>query len=302
LLGRIHQEGLFADDLSPARPLVKWAGGKNALLPILRRLLPHDLERYAEVFVGGGALFFNLAFPNSLISDTNDELIHFYSIVRDLPEALLESVRRMPISAEFYYQLRAKDPGSLEPVERAARFIYLNKTCYNGLYRVNRQGQFNTPFGKRTNVTILAQEELHRASALLRQTEISCEHYTHALSRLKEGDFAYLDPPYLPVGHYSDFNRYTRDFFTEADHVTLANEYAQLGRQGVKALLSNSYHERILSLYKGFEVTIVTASRQINCDPSRRGEIREVIVANYPVEIPEGVPAHKVHGQQTGGA
>lgn len=290
------KERLFPDLLLPAKPLVKWAGGKGSLVPVLTKLLPSSMERYAEVFVGGGALFFSLGLPECLIADTNAELIHFYSVVRDSPDSLFESVRKLPISEEFYYQMRAKDPESLGTVERAARFIYLNKTCYNGLYRVNRRGQFNTPFGKKTNVTVLNKRQLLRASQVLQRTEIVCCDYRAALSNLEARDFVYLDPPYLPLGGYSDFNRYTRDFFTEEDHILLADEYRKLSERGVRALLSNSYNDKILSLYHDYEVVIVTATRQINCDPKGRGAIQEVIVANYPLESPLGFPTHKVHG------
>jgi len=290
------EQKLFPDLLLPGKPIVKWAGGKANLVPVLSKLLPSRVERYAELFVGGGALFFSLGLPGCLIADSNAELINFYTLVRDAPDSLLESVGKMPISAEFYYDLRAKAPESLPPVERAARFIYLNKTCYNGLYRVNRRGQFNTPFGKRTNVTVLDEGQLHRASELLLRTEIVCEDYKTALTRLQPGDLVYLDPPYLPLGGYSDFNRYTRDFFTEADHVLLADEYRKLADRGVRALLSNSYNDRILSLYEDYEVLIVTARRQINCDAKRRGKIREVIVANYPLERSVRLPADQVHG------
>jgi len=298
----VSSERLFPDVLLPAKPVVKWAGGKSSLVPVLTELLPSAFDRYAEVFVGGGALFLSLGLPGCLISDTNEELIHFYTIVRDAPGALLEAVRQMPICHEFYYELRAKDPELLNDVERAARFIYLNKTCYNGLYRVNRRGQFNTPFGKKSNVTVLNKRGLLRVSQILQRTEILCGDYRDGLSRLRAGDFVYLDPPYLPLGGYSDFNRYTRNFFTEQDHLQLAEEYRKLSERGVKALLSNSYHDTTLSLYRDFEVIIVTASRQINCDPKGRGEIQEVVVANYPLERPVGLPAHKIHGQQTGGA
>jgi DNA adenine methylase len=287
--------------LRSGKPLVKWAGGKSGLLPTLKKLLPRTFNRYAEAFAGGAALFFDLALPDSMICDTNPELIHFYCIVRDHPEELFAAVQTMRISERDYYEVRQRDPESLDRIERAARFIYLNKTCFNGLYRVNKKGRFNTPFGKRTDVTIVNKQDLLRASDILRKAEIVCADYTAILPRLRPGDFVYLDPPYLPLGGYSDFNRYTRDFFTEEDHVRLAGEYRTLTDRGVMALLSNSYHERILSLYQDFEVIVVTASRQINCDPTGRGEIKEVIVANYPVEVPERISANKIHGQQAGG-
>lgn len=279
------QQVLFA--LHPKtriRPLLKWAGGKTQLLPILRGVLPASFSRYVEPFLGGGALFWHLALPGSLVSDSNEELLHFYSVVRDDPDGLLQLVRAMPVGKEGFYRIRAQRTASLGAVERAARFVYLNKTCYNGLYRVNRKGEFNTPFGGKTDVTILDEENLYQASRLLRQTELVCQDYRSALSQLKSGDFVYLDPPYLPVGKYSDFRRYTSDTFTEQDHATLACDFSGLAERGIKALLSNSFNQLFASLYKGHWHTYVLANRQINCQPTGRGKIKEILVANYPAE------------------
>ncbi len=166
------QELLFPKSgLGPVKTLLKWAGGKTQLLPDLRKAMPPKFSRYVEPFLGGGALFFDLAHPGSLVADSNQELIHFYAIVRDFPDALFEAANAIPITKENFYRVRSQSPDSLSPIQRAARFIYLNKTCYNGLHRVNRKGQFNTPFGGKTTVTILDQGNVLKASELLKHSE-----------------------------------------------------------------------------------------------------------------------------------
>lgn len=275
------KQGLFNKGL---KPLVKWAGGKTALIPTLKSLLPQNFNRYCEPFIGGGALFWDIACDGSIISDSNEELIHFYNTVRDFPEELYEVIQSMVISEDEYYRIRSLSPTSLDDTYRAARFIYLNKTCYNGLYRVNRKNQFNTPFGKKTDVNITDKERLLDASELLKQTNIICGDYDEALDLLDENDFAYLDPPYLAVSKYSDFNRYTKNFFVYEDQVALSNKFREITERGVLALMSNSYNELLLPLYKDFHIKEVLASRQINCKSSGRGKIKELIISNYPIE------------------
>lgn len=243
------QKSLFQGlHVQKIKPLLKWAGGKSKLLPVLRNLIPPKIDRYVEPFLGGGALFFDLALPHSLVSDSNPELINFYIVVRDFPDELLKSVKIMPVTKKDFYKIRAQIPKSLSPVERAARFIYLNKTCFNGLYRVNRKGQFNTPFGGRTHVKIADEDNLYRAASLLKQVDIKCIGYSMILTKLTKKDFVYLDPPYVPISRYSDFNRYTRDFFTDDDQIQLAEEFRKISDRGVKALLSILNYTIALSL------------------------------------------------------
>jgi DNA adenine methylase len=285
LLEKTAQQILFPDlRTGLIKPLLKWAGGKSQLLPVLREAIPVNFTRYVEPFFGGGALFWDVALSGSLIADSNPELIHFYTVVRDLPEALLEAVNEIPITKEHFYRVRSQVPDSLSPIQRAARFVYLNKTCYNGLYRVNRKGQFNTPFGGKTNVTILEEENVLKASELLKQSELACADYRIILPKLKRGDFVYFDPPYMPIGRYSDFRRYTTHFFSEKDQINLAEEFSKLAGRGIKALLSNSFNKLILSLYKGHWHKYVQANRQINSRPKGRGKIMEILVSNYPLE------------------
>jgi DNA adenine methylase len=277
--------GLFPETLAgPERPLLKWAGGKRQILPILRKAMPKEFSRYAELFFGGGALYWSLALPGSLIADSNPELINFYEVVRDKPDGLLSAVEKLPITKEDYYRIRSILPETLTSVERAARFVYLNKTCYNGLYRVNRNGLFNTPFGARTEAKLLEESDVLAASAVLMRTQVVCADFRESMSLLQEGDFVYLDPPYLPLGGYSDFKRYTRDFFNEAHHIRLAVEFGKLRARGVMALLSNSASPKIKSLYKAFCCVTVMAARQINCNGKGRAKIPELLVANYPLE------------------
>ncbi len=279
------EQQLFDDiSLKGLKPLVKWAGGKSALISTLKPLLPKSFNRYCEPFVGGGALFWDLSIENSIISDSNEELIHFYKVVRDYPEELFNFISSMVVSEDEYYRIRGLSPSLLDDIHRAARFIYLNKTCYNGLYRVNRKNRFNTPFGKKEDVKITDKERLLEASKLLKSTQNICGNYIDTLKLLSKNDFVYLDPPYLAVSKYSDFNRYTKNFFVYEDHVVLSDEFRKLSDKGVLALMSNSFNENLLSLYENFYIKEVYASRQINCISSGRGKIKELIISNYPIE------------------
>jgi DNA adenine methylase len=278
-------KGLFENyQANGLKPLLKWAGGKSALISILKPLLPESFNRYCEPFVGGGALFWELSLEDSIISDSNEELIHFYKVVRDYPEELFNFISSMIIAENEFYRIRELSTSSLDDIYRAARFIYLNKTCYNGLYRVNKNNLFNTPFGKKENVKIVDKGKLLEASKLLKDTQIICGNYIDTLDLLGENDFVYLDPPYLAVGKYSDFNRYTKDFFVYEDHVVLSEAFKKITDKGVLALLSNSFNEKLLPLYKDYYIKEVYASRQINCKSSGRGKIKELIISNYPIE------------------
>lgn len=256
---------------------------------MLRRAMPRSFNRYAEAFLGGGALLLDCAFEGGLAGDSNAELVHFYEAARKWPNELINAASRMPITESDFYRVRALDPEQLEAVERAARFLYLNKTCYNGLHRVNRKGQFNTPFGGLVRVNMVDAANLMKAADMLRRTDLRCADYRDILNELEAGDFVYLDPPYYPIGGFSDFKRYTRDFFGEDEHAELAEEFEKLSRRGVLALMSNSAAARIEELYVGYPKWRVKASRQINCRPDGRGPITELIIANYPLGEHRGV-------------
>jgi len=203
-----HQTYLFnwrEDDLRP-KPFLKWAGGKSRLLPALHRCAPKKFGCYFEPFLWGGALFFGLCPQNAVLSDSNDELIHCYRIVRDRPEEVIERLSKLKVSEEEFYKIRAMRSEVLSAVARAARFIYLNKTCFNGLYRVNKNGLFNTPFGRNRIASLVDRANLRRASRALQEARLQCADYSAVLQCAVAGDFIYSDPPYLPISTYSHFS------------------------------------------------------------------------------------------------
>ncbi|HLP62403.1 MAG TPA: Dam family site-specific DNA-(adenine-N6)-methyltransferase [Candidatus Deferrimicrobium sp.] len=256
---------------SPTRPVLKWAGGKQQLLPRLIPAVPGNYRRYIEPFFGGGALFFALKPQQAIIADANPELINLYKIIAGDVEHLIELLPGFTTDKEHYYKLRAIDPAALSDVEKAARTIYLNRTCFNGLYRVNRGGQFNVPYGEHKNPRICFPGELRAASALLKRSQIICADYKDVLRQYAgEGDFVYLDPPYLPVSPYSDFKRYTKEQFYEEDHVELAKEVKRLHELGCHVLLTNSNHPLIYDLYDGFKCDVVKTRRNINKNGKNR--------------------------------
>ncbi len=263
--------------VSNAGPFLKWVGGKTQLLPALLSYTPDRFNTYIEPFVGGGALFFALQPAKAVLADSNPELINCYTVVRDRVEDLITALRDYPYSEAFYYSLRAEMPQ--DRVLRAARMIYLNRTCYNGLYRVNKQGQFNVPFGRYTNPVICDADRLRAASYALRNTELRCATYQETLQTYaKPGDFIYIDPPYHPVSQYSDFKRYTAEFFYAEDQRQLAQAVKELADQGSIVLVSNSYCDYILNIYEGCHIVEVSARRNINKDPDKRGEVKEVLI------------------------
>ena len=270
------------DERPQAKPFLKWAGGKARLLPILRQSLPpKGFKRYFEPFLGGAALFFDLAPNQAFLGDSNPELINCYRVVRDRPDDLLAALERFRITEAEFYKVRALDPETLPDVDRAARLIYLNKTCYNGLYRVNKQGRFNTPYGRYPDVTLANPATVGAASKLLRRAILSCADYRDTLAVADKGDFVYLDPPYVPVGKFSDFKRYTKEQFYVSDHELLAEEFHKLHARGCFVLLSNSYSKKTLKLYSGFVRRTVRMPRFVNCKGTGRGKVDELLISNY---------------------
>ena len=264
----------------PATPFLKWAGGKTSLLPELLKHVPSPLRRYHEPFVGGGALFFAVAPRRAVLSDANGELIHCWRQVRDDVHAVLDALSVHVYDRVRFEAVRALEPLRLPAAERAARFIYLNKTCFNGLWRVNRAGRFNVPFGRYKNPTFHHPGLLLRASRALRGVQIHRAPFEIALQRALPGEFVYLDPPYDPVSETASFTSYTRNAFTWADQERLAAECAALDRRGVRFLLSNSATPRIRALYRAFEQRLVRAPRHISCKGERRGRVDELLVFN----------------------
>lgn len=232
------------------KPFLKWAGGKTQMISDILKFAPTNFNKYIEPFIGGGAVYFNLNHPKSIISDSNEELIITYRQVKENVEEVIEILENYTNSEDFFYKTRALDVYKLSHTERAARLIYLNKTCFNGLFRVNKKGEFNVPFGKRSG-PFLNKENLIGASLYLQDTDIYHSDYKDILQKYaQKGDFIFLDPPYQPVGKFSDFKRYTKEFFYENDQIELAQIFKELTNKGCYVMLTNSDHPMILDLYK----------------------------------------------------
>jgi DNA adenine methylase len=275
-------------------PFIKWAGGKRRLVHMLAKFCPENMERYFEPFLGSGALFFHLAqtrpYFEAVLSDSNAELINVYLQVRDrtaeLVEALLEHQEKYYAGREkYYYHIR----DSLEPsggIERAARTLFLNKTCYNGLFRVNRAGRFNVPHGTYERPTICNRDALHAAAEILqcKGVKIMLAGYAESTKKCKAGDVVYFDPPYLPLTKTANFVDYTRESFGWLDHVALAQEFERLHGLGCALVLSNSETRRIRELYGGFAIKAARVERLINCDASSRTGQRELVITNSKIK------------------
>lgn len=265
---------------------IKWAGGKTALLKQFDEFLPDKIERYMEPFLGSGAMFFfvkqEYGPKKCLLSDINGDLINCFAVVRDRAKELtpLLEKHRNNHSQEYYYKTR-KSNGTLSDVERAAKFIYLNKTCFNGLYRVNSKGQFNVPIGSYRRPKIYNEDSLVKASGLLAGAKLTAMPFEDVLNFAKAGDFVYLDPPYFPLSKTSSFTSYTKTAFGEKEQRGLCAVFRKLDKLGCKVMLSNSAHTFIKKLYKDFRIETVSANRLISCDPSTRGKISEFVVLNY---------------------
>lgn len=270
-----------------AAPFVKWAGGKGRLLSQLRPLLPRGVEhmRHVEPFVGGGALFFARRPGRALLTDINPSLVGAYEAIRDDVTQVIASLQRLAArhSKAAYYEVRDRyNRSARTPTARhAAMFIYLNKTCFNGLHRVNRKGEFNVPVGSYKNPRILNEEALRAASAALRGARLKCTSFETLLADAKPGDFVYFDPPYAPVSETASFTSYARNGFSRDDQRRLRDVYAALDRRGCKLMLSNSDVPFIRDLYREFEIDTVAAPRAINCNAAKRGKVSEVVVRNY---------------------
>ncbi len=264
------------------KPFLKWAGGKTQLISDLLTLIPNDFNKYIEPFIGGGALYFALNHRKSIISDSNEELITTYRAVRDDVFSVIELLDSYKNQEDFFYKIRALDTSKLSNIERAARLIYLNKTCFNGLYRVNKKGEFNVPYNKRSGVDFYNKDTLINASQALKNAKIYHSDYKETLALCAEkDDFVFLDPPYQPVGKYSDFKRYTKEFFYEADQIELAQKFYDLVNLGCKVILTNSAHPLILSLYKDFEIKIFESKRLISSNPSTRTGQDIVVIGGF---------------------
>ncbi len=266
------------------KPFVKWAGGKRQLIDILLANTPPSFGTFYEPFVGGGALLFALLPKKAVISDTNAELINAYLVIRDNVESLIKSLRFHKNDESYFYEIRAKDPARLTDIQRASRFIYLNKTCYNGLYRENSKGQFNAPFGRYKNPNIVDSANLRAISAYLNQSQviILCQDYKYTVETAQKGDFVYFDPPYYPTSQTASFTKYVKSDFTAKDQEELAEIFRILSQRGCFVMLSNSNTSFIRELYRDFNIFEINANRFINCKGDKRGKgLFEVLVKNF---------------------
>ena len=270
------------------QPFLKWVGGKAQLLAQFDEFLPGRVDRYFEPFIGGGAVFFHLKhrFPQmrAFLRDNNDELINTYIAVRDHPKPLMcrldEHLAEFRADRERYYYLVRSwhHLPKTEVVERAARMIFLNKTCFNGLWRVNARGEFNVPIGSQSNPGLYDRENILAASWTLEGVHLATQDFRDTLNEPRRGDFVYVDPPYHPISLTASFTSYTKEDFGAGEQQELAALFADAGRRGVRLMLSNSDAEFIRKLYRGFKIYTVKARRAINCDGSKRGKINEVVV------------------------
>jgi DNA adenine methylase len=265
------------------RPFLKWAGGKTQLLAELHSRLPARFESYHEPFVGGGALFFSLQLQNARLGDINEQLIDCYRVVQTNVEPLIRQLRQWQeqIDKESFYRIRGLNERRLGAVKQAARMIYLNKTCFNGLHRVNRRGLFNVPYGRYKNPFVCDEKNLRAVSIALQGVDLRAGPFESVLDNASAGDFVYFDPPYQPLSATSSFTSYSPESFGESQQRRLAEVFRSLDDRGCRILLSNSNTPLIRELYARYHVETVFARRAINSKGDRRGRISELLVRNY---------------------
>ncbi|UGQ07725.1 DNA adenine methylase [Streptococcus anginosus] len=271
------------------QPFTKWTGGKRQLLGELRSYMPENYNRYFEPFVGGGALFFDLAPEQAVINDFNEELINAYRQIKDKPVDLIDLLlgHKENNSKDYYLELRAADRdgrlASMTDVERAARILYMLRVDFNGLYRVNSKNQFNVPYGRYKNPKIVDVDLIHQISGYLNENDIEIlqTDFADAVAGAQTGDFVYFDPPYIPLNETSSFTSYTHEGFSYEEQVRLRDTFKELTDRGVYVMLSNSSSPLVEELYQDFNVHFVEAQRTNGAKSSSRGKISEIIVTNY---------------------
>ena len=269
-------------------PVVKWVGGKRQLIDDLTPLFPKKITSYCEPFVGGGAVLFSLQPKIAYVNDINAELINIYEVIRDDVDALIAALSEHKNEEKYFYAIRDWDRDSetyfqRSKVQRAARIIYLNKTCYNGLFRVNNAGEFNAPYGHYKKPNIVSAPTLRAVSNYFQSTQLTFTNtdYAEVLSNVSKGTFVYLDPPYDPVSDTANFTGYTRGGFDRTEQVRLRECCDELTRRKIKFMLSNSATEFIREQYADYDITPVRAKRAINSNASKRGHVDEVVIRNY---------------------
>lgn len=269
-------------------PFVKWVGGKRQLLDEIVPLLPKKITTYCEPFVGGGALLFYLQPKKAIINDKNVDLMNVYEVIKEQVDDLIISLRKHENNQEYFYALRDIDRDKatyqkMTKLEKASRLIYLNKTCYNGLFRVNQLGEFNSPFGNYKNPNIVNEPTLRAVSKYLNNNDVKIlsGDFADVLLNLTKGTFVYIDPPYDPISDTANFTGYNKGGFDKEEQIRLKECCDRLAERGIRFMLSNSATDFIKNLYNNYNITIVKAKRFINADPNKRGEIEEVIIRNY---------------------
>jgi len=273
----------YTEEQKPT-PFLKWAGGKSQLLVQMKPHFPSVFERYYEPFIGGGAVFFHLLPEKATLSDSNDGLMNVYRVIQKEPSELMKALDEHHIhrrSKEYYYRIRALNPDELSHMERAARTVFLNKTCYNGLYRVNSEGKFNVPFGKYKNPSLYNRDNILSVSTALKGKALKTADYRDVCEEARKGDFIYLDPPYQPLSKTASFTSYTKEAFGEKEQEELASVFMKLDKRRCRVMLSNSSTGIIRSLYDGYHIESMKATRAINCKASGRKAIEELLIMNY---------------------
>ena len=272
-------------------PILKWAGGKRQLLADITALFPVTYQAYHEPFVGGGAVFFHLDPDVGTINDLNERLTTFYEVVRDYPDQLIAENKTHEYAEEYFYQAREKFNRALsqstvtreDRIQQASLLLYLNRTCFNGLYRENSDGEFNVPFGRHTNPDWVQEQRIRKASRSLQGTDVFNTDFDYVLEEATSGDLVYFDPPYEPVSKTADFNTYHADGFDRDDQRRLRDTAVELSKKDVAVLISNSPPvAELYETYDTFAVTYVDAARTINSDASNRGDVAEVLITNVP--------------------
>ena len=267
------------------KPFLKWVGGKRKLLPELEKRTPSDYSIYYELFMGGAALFWHLQPSKAILADINPELVNTYQCIQQDVEALIVDLQQHYYDKEYYYQIRNCDRlpeyATWSNIQKASRFIFLNKTCFNGLYRVNSNGQFNVPFGKYKNPKIVDLENLYACSRALQNAQIVWGSFLNLESKITPQDFVYLDPPYIPLNATSNFTGYSSQGFDTAMQIELRNLCDRLNQRQVRFMLSNSAAPLVFELYSEFKIELVDMARSINSKADKRGKIKEVLITNY---------------------
>lgn len=273
------------------KPFIKWVGGKRQLLNQFKSLglyppinFNPKVNSYFEPFIGGGAVFFDLLPEKAILSDLNNELITTYNVIKHDADSLIQDLKKHKYEKEYFLKIRSLKTESLSNIEVASRFIFLNRTCFNGLYRVNSKGEFNVPFGKYNNPLICDEVNLRRVSKSLKNVEIINQDYKEVSKKAKKGDFIYFDPPYFPINATSSFTSYTKENFLEKEQIELRDLFKNLSDRGCFVMLSNSDTPFINSIYQEIgvaKINYIQAGRSINSNSNKRGKISEVVITNY---------------------